>query len=309
MKISITFILFFSTFQLFGQHSIFYKSTGKGNLHYIELIHNRAIVYKMGWYIDKAGSGPAVTLIDTLFKGNSLEFKGKYYLLQIDQGRLTQQGHKKWRQQVVQENNIVSIYTELNHAYCLKSFFDLSDRLNKEYPLYHYTFRNGYYAWANRPDKGSMPDQFITQTNKEIQFLYDSISSEQNRFTQTTEFILRNVNQSNYSIIKDSLKKLPIRYSSQFGYFNKSVYEVVKSNPVYFYRLLQDFPNDRKYIWLAVDSDRKLIKQLKRIDGYDELKKEFVKDYNFNKSMGYKIIGTYTVVAALITWLIIAQPK
>jgi hypothetical protein len=42
-----------------------------------------------------------------------------------------------------QENNIKKVNTELNNAYCLKSYVDLSDKLNKEYPLFDTCKING----------------------------------------------------------------------------------------------------------------------------------------------------------------------
>jgi hypothetical protein len=44
------------------------------------------------------------------------------------------------------------------------------------------------------------------------------------------------------------------------------------------------------------------------VQGYDDLKKEFFKDYKYGKTMPYRIFGTYAIFAGLLTWLIIAQP-
>jgi hypothetical protein len=307
MKILITITFILSTFQLFGQNSIFYKTIGKKNVHYIELDGEKAIVYKMGWYMDKEGPAPALILTDTLFKISSQEFKGKNYSLLSNNENLTLQDNKKKNLQIEQENNTVKVIIDLNNAYCLKSYFDLSRRINKEYPLYHYTFRNGYDAWTNQTNKNINHNQFIKLTDNTIKFLYDSISTKQNNFTGTTDYITKNVNQSNYSTIKDSLKTLPIDWRPQSGYFDKSVYQIVKTNPEYFYKLLQDFPNDKQFIWFAVDGDEELVKKLKQVQGYDALKKEFLKDYKYGKSMGFRVIGSYAIIAGLLTWLIIAR--
>lgn len=196
----------------------------------------------------------------------------------------------------------------MNNAYCLKSYFDLSDKLNKEFPLYHYTFRNGYYAWEKQTQKSINQTAFIQQTDKEIAIIYDSISKKQNAFTTTTNFITDNVKQANYTTLKDSISTLPIDWRQQNGYFDKSVYQMTKANPEYFYKLLQDFPSSKKFIYFAIDQDKELVKQLKQVQGYDDLKKEFLKDYKYGKTMPYRIIGTYAIIAGLLTWLIIAQP-
>ena len=206
------------------------------------------------------------------------------------------------------ENDLNKVNSELNNAYCLKSYFDISDKLNKEFSLYHYTFRNGYYAWEKQPNKTISHDKFIEQIDKEIVIIYGSISSKQTSLTKTTNFITANVRQANYSILKDSISTLPIDYRPQSGYFDKSVYQMSKANPEYFYKLLQDFPTSKKFIYFAVDQDKELIKQLKQVQGYDDLKKEFFKEYKYGKTMPYRIIGTYAIIAGLLTWLIIAQP-
>jgi hypothetical protein len=303
-------IILFSllTIQLFGQTSPFYKTIGKKNFHYVEIIDDKAIVYKMGRYLDKAGTGAAITFRDTLYKNNQQEYKGTNYSIIKAEEHFKLQNDKIKTLQIEPENNIDKVNTELNNAYYLKSYFDLSDKLNKEFPLYHYTFRNGYYAWNKNTYKTINHKQFVEQTDIEIKLIYDSIRIKQANFTKTTEFITSNVKQINYSILKDSLKTLPIDYRPQNGYFDKSVYQMTKSNPEYFYKLLQDFPTSKTFIYSAVDQDKELVKQLKQIQGYDDLKKEFLKDYKFGKTMGIKTLATYAVFGGLLAWLIIAQP-
>jgi hypothetical protein len=83
---------------------------------------------------------------------------------------------------------------------------------------------------------------------------------------------------------------------------------MAKSNPEYFYKLLQDFPTAKTFIYSAVDRDKELVQQLKQVQGYEDLKNEFFKDYNYGKSMTYRTLGTYVIFAGLLTWLIVAQP-
>lgn len=307
MRLSITILTLFISLQIFGQDSTFLKTTDKKNLHYVEICNNNVKVYKMGRYFDKAGTGPAILKTDTLVFIKQNEFKGKYYTLLKNEKiySLISDNGKKYQ---TEPENRLKINKELNNAYCLKSYFDLSDKLNKEFPLYHYTFRNGYYAWEKQPQKSINQTAFIQQTDKEIAIIYDSISEKQNDFTKTINFIIYNVKQANYKTLKDSISTLPIDWRPQNGYFDKSVFHMSKTNPEYFYKLLQDFPTSKKYIYIAVDHDKELVKQLKQVQGYDDLKKEFFKDYKYAKTMPYRIIGTYAIIAGLLTWLIIAQP-
>jgi hypothetical protein len=57
-----------------------------------------------------------------------------------------------------------------------------------------------------------------------------------------------------------------------------------------------------------VEDDEEVIRGLKEVHGHDEIKKEFFKDRRFGKTIPYRILGTYLVVAGLLTWLVISQP-
>lgn len=307
MKLSFTILTIFISFQIFGQNSIFLKTTDKKNLHYIVFSSGNVKVYKMGKYFDKAGTAPAILQTDTLIFIKENEFQGKNYSLFKSETNyiLTSNNGKNYRTGPESE---VKVNTELNNAYCVKSHIDLSHKLNKEFPLGHYTFRNGYYSWEKQSQKSINHTEFIQQTDKEIAIIYDSISKRHNAFTKTTNFITDNVKQANYIILKDSINKLPIDWRPQNGYFDKSVYQMSKTNPEYFYKLLQDFPTSKKFIYYAVDHDKELVKQLKQVQGYDDLKNEFFKDYRYGKTMPYRILGTYAIIGGLLAWLIIAQP-
>lgn len=307
MKLPITVLTLFVSFQTIGQTCSFLKTTGKNNLQYIELCSNNVKVYKMGRYFDKVGTGPAILNIDTLVFTKSNEFKGRIYtLLKSDTiYTLISNNGKKYQTEPQSE---LQVNTALNNAYCLKSYFDLSDKINKKFPLYHYTFRNGYYAWESDPDKSIHHDKFVEQKDKEIRLIYDSISKNQIAFTKTTQFVTAHAEKVDYSILKDSMSTLPIDYRPESGYFDQCVYQMVKADPAYFYELLQDFPTSKKFIYLAVQQDKELVKQLKQVQGYDDLKKEFLKEYRFDKTMKYRIFGVYAITAGLLTWLIMAQP-
>ncbi len=291
---------------VFGQNSTFLKTTDRKNLHYIELCDDYVKVYKMGRYYDKAGIGSAIIKTDTLFRTIQNEFKGKFYTLLKNETIYTLISDNEKKYQTELESGL-KVYRDLNNAYCLKSYFDLSSKLNKEFPLYHYTFRNGYYAWEKQPNKSINHGKFTAQIDQEIALIYDQMSIKQTAFTKTTKFITDNITQSNYSILKDSLSTLPMEYQSQSGYFYKSVYQMVKANPEYFYKILQDFPTSRQYTYAAVEQDKELIKNLKQVRGYEGFKKEFFKEYNFRKTLPYRIIGTYAIIAGLFTWLMIAK--
>jgi hypothetical protein len=260
----------------------------------------------MGRYLDKGGSGFAILLTDTLLRESDSEFKGKFYTLFNTDINYTLLTDKSKKLELENEKDISKVNFELNNAYYLRSYFDLSDKINSEFPLYHYSFRNGYLAWKDIVNKIEKHQNFIENTDIEIKKVYDRIFKEQTILTNTTNFITENAKQADYLILKDSLKTLPIDYRPQSGYFDKSVYQMAKSKPENFYKLLQDFPASKTHIYFAVYDDKELIKQLKQVDGYDVLKKEFVKEYRNNKTMIYKVIGTYAILGGLLTLLIIS---
>lgn len=308
MRTLLLFIIIFSLyFQAFGQKTVYYKTTKKHKLYYIEISGEIAKVYKMGVYFDKAGSGSAIIKLDTLINNIENEFIGKTYSLfkENDNFILKTENSKKFNTEIVEDK---TAYRTLNNAYFLKSYFDLSDSLNYKFPLNHYSFRNGYYAWNKLSNKDFNLEEFKKYTDLETQTIYDSIFNIQTRLTKTTNFITENVREASYSVLKDSISTLPITYRPQSGYFDKSVYQISKANPEYFYKLLQDFPASKNFIYSAIEKDNELVKQLKQVQGYDSLKKEFIKDYKYGKSMPYRVIGLYVVVGGLLAWLIISQP-
>jgi hypothetical protein len=258
---------------MFGQDVAFFKATGKKDLHYLEFSDGNVKVYKMGLHYDKAGSGAAIILTDTLFLFKGEEFKGKHYTLFKNGIHYTLVADNGKKYAAEPEDDLNKVNSELNNAYYLKSYFDLSDKLNREFPLNHYSFRNGYYAWQKHPGKTISHNKFMKQTDKETASIYDSIFIKQTALIRTTSFITDNVGHEEYSNLKDSISTLPNDYRPQSGYFDKSVYHMAKSNPEYFYRLLQDFPERKTLIYHAVQNDKELVEELRHIQGYDDLKR------------------------------------
>lgn len=268
---------FFILFNSFGQNKVFYKTAKKQNFHYVELNNSFAIVYKMGFYLDKAGTGSAILKVDTLIKNSEHDFKGNSYALIKQSDNIYLQTNNSKKIDLVSEPDLSKVNTKLNNAYCLKSYFDLSEKLNKEFPLYHYSFRNGYYAWNKLTQRSIGHNEFIVLTDNEIKIIYDSISNKQKQLTNAASFIKENAGKIEYSVLKDSLSKLPVEYCPQSCYFSKSVYQIAKADPNNFYRILEDFPANKTIIYFAVDEDKELVKRLKQVQGYDKLKKEFSK--------------------------------
>ena len=295
---------------LSAQEPRFYKTTSKRNLHYVEASRDFAVVYKINrfYYWDRAGTGPGIVLTDTLLKVPGNQFKGSHYTLIDQSGSFILLTNENTQLTLVNEPDIARVNKELNKAFILKSYVQLSEKLNTEFPLHHFSFRNGYRAWENHTGQDIPNGEFIKRTNQETAFVYDSISKMQHRFVSTLMFVKENCRTADYGILKDSLKTLPAEYSSQSAYFSTSVYEIVNAHPANYYRLVTDFPTAQPIIYSAVSSDKNLVRLLKDVEGFDTQKKEFKKQYNSDKSMLYKIAALYAAVGGLLTWLIVAQP-
>jgi hypothetical protein len=266
MKIKVIFILiFFTCSQTYGQNISYYATVKKYELNYIEVNEDIVKIYEIGFVLDKAGSGPVINKTDTLIKITENEFKGSFYCFNSKDHKYLLQikKNKKLPVKLLQEKD--SVLTILNHAYYLKSYFLLSDSLNKKFPLQHYTFRNGFYAWNRLAHKNYSQIEFIKNTNNEIENIYDSIFNQQTKFTNTKNYIVKNAKELDYSKLRDSLKELPIEYKSSSWYFGEAVYHISKANPRNFYQILEDFPTDKTIIYFAVSDDKSLVKEIKRI--------------------------------------------
>ncbi len=291
----------------FAHTKTYYRTTKAIYLHYVVMTNETAIVYQIGSYKDKGGSGPAIIRTDTLSKFAEHEWKGNLYTIGTEGDDLLLRSNKYKEFHLEKVTDTERVNRELNHAYYLSSYFEVCRRLNKEFPLNHYSFRDAFYIWDRLDTKHYPHYDFVAYTNKENSILYDTASERQTILTRTTNFIKQNAAKLNYAQLRDSLKSLPQVYRPQSAYFHESVYAIVKANPENFYKILQDFPANKTIIYFAIDDDKELIKQIRNVNGYDRLKKEFVKDYNLGRSMPYRVFGMYALVGGLVVLLLVNQ--
>ena len=289
----------------FGQNPVFYKTTKKHNLYLIEMSGEIAKIYKMGIYHFK-WPDTIIIKLDTLKRNIENKFKGNTYEInKKNEDLILKIEHSKTLITEIIEDK--AAFLTLNKAYYLKSYFDMSDSVYNKFPLTKDLYRNRYNAWNNLANKSYNHNGFKQKIDREIQTISDSIFNIQTRLIQTTDFITSFVKKVNYSVLRDSVKELIINNRPQSGYFDKSVYQMAKTNPEYFHKLLQDFPKSKELIYFSVEQDKELIKQLKQVQGYEDLKKEFLKHYRFGKSMPYRGVGMYALFIGLITWGVVSQ--
>lgn len=309
MKIVNAFIMIILTnLFTFGQNetSHFYKTTKSEQPHYVERANGLFKVYQMGILANSDGTGYTLIKTDTLTKVSEQNYVGKLYTLSnvnSDPVLETTNG-KKLNLENAPDTNL--IYSNLNNAYYLSLYFKLSDSLNAQYPWMDYSYKNGFAAWNNLKSKNHNHDKFKRETDRELQFVYDSISEQQIQLMQTMNLLIENASNPNYgySNIKNGLNDLIVENQVSTWHFEKAIYEISKHDPDYFYRIAEDFPDQRKIVFAAVGKDKELKNNLMRVEGHNEVKKEFSKSYRMSKSRPYLMIGGFGVLVGIIVVLL-----
>ncbi|MBL7854918.1 MAG: hypothetical protein JNL17_11000 [Cyclobacteriaceae bacterium] len=258
-----------------SQNSIFLRTHNKTRLYCVELQAHQAKVYKMVYIMDKAGSGPVIQKIDTLDKSSSTQYFSNDHQLVVD-GK-NQQLRVSKKVLPLTSVNTSSAHYELNKGYHLKKYFGLSDTLNKKYPLYHYSFRNGFYSWDAIPVKDANPEIFRSNTDREVKKVYDSLDTEQSRYVRMTNFLLANLRELSDSTLIDSLASLPRGQTIPAKYFGTVVYEVARQKPNSYFRVADAFPSNWSIIFGAVQHDKRVVKSLRKAEGSPKTKDAFFK--------------------------------
>ena len=141
--------------------------------------------------------------------------------------------------------------------------------------------------------------QFRGFTDNRLQGLADSITRTQDKYTRLTNHIIENIGQIAYAALKDSLAQLPAEYAGKSQYYSKVINTVIVSQPEYFLRLAEDFPQDRSLIFLAVVDNKQARTRIESVAGHDDTRKAFLKERKEYKSLPYKAIGAAALGAGL----------
>lgn len=287
----------------------FLRTSSKMHLYYVDLDNSAAKVYEMGRHLDKGGTGYSIIRTETLTRQPDGNYSGNASSIIREKDRLYLiSGDKKARKFGMDTVRSLSVFnTDMNNAYYLDSYFRMSRELNKDYPLYSHSFRNGYYTWKDLPNKELHYLQFREFADNHIKNIRDSIGRVQARNTALTNYIIQNISTLEYNTLKDSLAKLPPEYAGQSRYYSLAINAAAAQRPEYFFRLAEDFPANKSLIFFSVDNNKEVFSRMKAVEGHDKIKKEFFKEKKFERSIPYKVIGIYAAAAGLITLLIVTQ--
>lgn len=276
------FIIFFSLFNIaaFAQDGLpkgLFEFKNKLRLYYVDTRQEFVYVYEMGGYFDKAGSGYAISWTDTLTKQSNGQLTGRKSRLAIENGRynlFVNGGKGKQKKYLLSTvHDMAEANKDLNNAYYLGNYFAVARALNEAYKLHHHSFRNGYYTWDSLPNKEMDYVQFRAFADQKLQQVVDSVSTVQDRYVATTNYIIGNLSTINYDRLKDSIQTLPIDYMPNNAYHGTAVIAIAKQKPEYFFRLAKDFPGWHTLMYYAVDRDKEAMASLKAMEGYADIKK------------------------------------
>lgn len=284
------------------------QTKNKLHLYYVDMTNAIASVYEMGSYLDKAGRGFSIRLTDTLGRQADGSYLGQNSKIIAEHGQFFLVSGLKNRKFPL--DTVTSPGTacyNLNNAYYLDHYFDMSNELNRQYPLNHHSFRNGYFTWKELSNKEMDYVEFREFTHSKLKEIRDSIAAIQERYVALTNYIAQRIGNIDYNTLRDSLSELPAGYNYSSRYYGKIVNELALQRPDYFFRLAGDFPQNRGLIFNSVQENKETIRGLKGVEGYDTIKKEFFKERRFGRTLPYKIIGTYAVVGGIIALLIVSQ--
>lgn len=251
----------------------------KGRLYYAQIQANQARLFKMGGYLDKAGTGFSIISIDTLQQqAGGLFTNDKIQLQKNEDGyEVTLQG-KKENQFNLKAADAEKAKTDINNGYYLKSYFAMADELNEEYQLQHYSFRGGFGGWKGMTDahKSQDIDQFRIFTDSWLQEIKDSVGRQHTTYENMMGAILEKMASIEYSTLLDGLKQLPAEWSGTSLYFSTIVHEVSAKRPEFFFRLAQDLPaSQRSLIFYSASNKKEVKDKLRQVEADPVIKKEF----------------------------------
>ncbi|HEX2534229.1 MAG TPA: hypothetical protein VHK69_10860 [Chitinophagaceae bacterium] len=281
----------------------------KAGLFYVLLTPSGGMAYKLGRYWDKGGTGYSLAHSDTLTRqpgASGVLYLGKNRNITSNGGSLylvvpggPAAGYKL-------DTASGAAFIPLNNAYYLGRFFALCDTLNRSYPVLRYSYRHGYASWNTLDRQAIHPAAFRDRADRRLQALGDSIRRTQDRYTALTGPLMRTIGSIAYPELKDSLSLLGEGPTAD-GYYGAVVRAVSLQRPEFFFRLAEDHPDRKDVIFNAADNSRAVLAGLRAAEGRPDLRKEFFKSKRFEKSIPFRVIGTYAAFAGWITFLIVRQ--
>jgi hypothetical protein len=247
---------------------------------FIDLKDSEGIVFVLQKWMDKGLGGYTLSSSDTLQRQPANEA----YLYVGKTIKIQQEGNRP--QLFFSENNMkpekLSVDTayirgdvlfKINNAYWWRSFFNLSDEINKRFTMHHYSFRNGLTLWETFKNKEADYNAFKKIADQKINSIHDSLVVRETSHSKITEDVLTNISTISYQTLKDHVEKLPIGYETD--YFSIVIKSVCMNRPELFFKLADDLPKKKQQLFDAVDTNRTILKKLGDVQTDSPSKNEF----------------------------------
>jgi hypothetical protein len=284
------------------------SSVGSRNLTYIEIDKSAGIVFKLGSWIDKAGGGYSIIVVDTIEKQTDIAG----YLFEGQNTRVWEE-HGNWYLKFRGDKGIPGKKIELtiteigkdlnvkmNNAYWWTSFFQLSRNLHSRFTWGHYGFRNGFKYWDQFDAKEIPYKDFRKFADEKIRAIKDSVTMVETARTRLAKNIISSISKIQYSALKDSVAKLPVRYDGS-AYSRIVVREICDKRPEVFFKLADDLPDFKRQLFSVFD--KQTIRTLKAVDTTSPSKEEFLKE---KRHATFSLIAGTTLYVAVFSLVILA---
>jgi hypothetical protein len=197
------------------------------------------------------------------------------------------------------KNNAI-INKNLNNACIFDNYTKMCRDLETRYPFSNPWHNDVFSIWESVDQKDQNYLKFRPIAAQIIAEVKDSLSKIQDEYSSTYNFIKSNLPQIEYTTLRESLQKIPVGY---IGYNKQTIIEIARKQPTYYFRLAEDLPEQRYYIFSAIEREEGLHKGLKAVEGHDAIKKKFFKEVKFTKSLVLRVIAPYALFGGLILWL------
>ncbi|MBP7557246.1 MAG: hypothetical protein KA821_13310 [Chitinophagaceae bacterium] len=255
------------------------KGKIKGRVYYARLQGNEARLFKMGRYLDKAGTGFSIVSTDTLHQQSDGVFANTKTQMRRDEDvyEVTIEG-KKENQLELKPADAEKVKADINNGYYLKNYFAMADELNAEFQMQHYSFRGGFWSWDSMNDahKRQDVDSFRKNTDAYLQQLRDSVGRLHTTYENLTGTLLEKMPTLEYATLLEGLKQLPAEWAGTSHYFSTVIHEVSAKRPEFFFRLAQDLPaSQRSLIFFSASKKKDVRDKLRAVDADAAIKKDF----------------------------------
>ncbi|MFT3674318.1 MAG: hypothetical protein QM781_00325 [Chitinophagaceae bacterium] len=255
------------------------KGKIKGRVYYAQVQGNEVRLFKMGGYLDKAGTGFSIISIDTLQQQSNAVFANAKTQMRRegDVYEVTVQG-KKENQLELKPADAEKVKADINNGYYLKNYFAMADELNAEFQMQHYSFRGGFWSWRTMHDeyKRQDIDQFRKNTDAYLQQIKDSVGRLHTTYENLTGTLLEKMSTLEYNTLLDGVKQLPAEWAGTSLYFSTIIHEVSAKRPEFFFRLAQDLPvSQRSLIFYSASNKKEVKDKLREVEADPAIKRAF----------------------------------